>query len=134
MSQQADREDVIEGTDPINVGRVVNQQMQAIVRADFQTWDLTVVRVETGDIVHTSLGNANTDTAVFFFYDTLQKTTIWGLDSKGFNFEHKVLNSTFSAAPLKGGSDYRFEYRFQSTTLGMLPADFLWRVKPSSSV
>jgi hypothetical protein len=133
-SRQIFEAEVDQGTDNINVGRVVTPRRVNPVRSEWQTWELTVYDEDTGVEVYSLAAQPNTDSAVFFWYDTLQTPAVWGLDSEGFNMEHNVRQADVGAGVLKGGHTYLFEYAFISVAHGRMPIWFRHIVGPSSLV
>jgi hypothetical protein len=127
--------EVDEGTDNQNVGRIEDHQGNAVLRSQCQSWELSVIDEETRAVVYSLSAQPTSDTAVFFWFDTPQKTGEWnGKDATGFNMLHNGRIADVGAGILKGGRSYLWEYAFISSTLGRLPAKFRWIVNPSHLV
>ena len=124
---------VWEGTDNCNVGRIVLHNRNPMVRSDFSTWELQVYDLDDLAEVYSLTAQPNTNTATFYFHDTLQENGYWGIDDKGYNFLHHVTDAAVGPGVLKGGRTYAFEYGFNTTLFGRIPVTFHWRVEPTVS-
>ena len=126
------REGILAGTDVWNVGLMVDQARNNLVRSGFSAWGVVVKDIESGTQVYTRSEASNADiTGVFLFFDVLQTDEYWGRNAKGYNFRHNVRAADLTgSSELKAGRAYLFTYSFTTTSFGTLKQQFRWTLKP----
>lgn len=116
---------VLQGQEFYLVDRVYDPSGALLTDTDLDDWDVAVfdlTSIAPGVAVYEALAQAASPGVPVF--STLQ-TDGYSFDAGGYNFRHRVLTTQVDYL---AGHTYRFEYRLNHATEGMIPLVFLVNV------